>query len=377
MGNAETQDGTRPDKDEVPTNVAGAITAAKVEHPLRPGEGSAPSPTAGYLAGVLASEASLRAAFEPVAKAARCPETGGVDRMALVRAIARIAEHFSPYGSRPDVAARVAPAISITGCALSEEEAFVHFQHSLRLMLERLCDDSPQVPEVRAKTPLSRPQKYFGGSLSLMPACQPISNNSAFHQAGGCPESRGPTSGARGRSASPVIVYSSTGGCASSMAGSLEAEWRARVTGPSPRAPDGVGELAPLVEAREASRARAKGLRQALEAEDSLLTQQAQEIQRLRQLEESLRGRSRRPDAVGIPSTAAVATTSVAASPAAAVDPSSPCGSPMSLQDLKRHLDAGRRLRQRIAELEVALDSREEQIVSLSEELQQQQCASK
>merc|ERR1712093_154100 len=119
------------------------------------------------------------------------------------------------------------------------------------------------------------------------------------------------------------------------------------------------------------------GLRHALEAEDSLLTQQAQEIQRLRQLEAALRGRSRRADAVGIHSAAAGATTSVASSPQAAFGLAIPSGSAMSLQDLKHHLDTGRRLRQRIAALEVALDSREEQIASLSEELQQLQCASK
>merc|ERR1711862_628491 len=105
-------------------------------------------------------------------------------------------------------------------------------------------------------------------------------------------------------------------------------------------------ELASLVEARETSRARAKGLRQALEAEDNLLTQQAQEIQRLRQLEEALRGRSMRADTVGIHSAVARATTSVASSPQASFGAALPSSSAMSLQDLKHHLDTGRRLRQ-------------------------------
>ncbi|CAK0846514.1 unnamed protein product [Prorocentrum cordatum] len=329
------------------------------DHPL------GPVAAAVYLREILTCEESLRAAFEPVRRAAwrPCPEgLRVVDRGAFAQAVVRISAYFNPL---EPITLRMASE----GRPYSVEEATGHFRMALCLLADRLedvCQEQEKALEPRplpprlasAATAADAPQEEVRvlqrGALSPR-----LVRPEEIRQAP--PLSR---DGARLESTPPLSPR-----C-------LFADEQEREQ---------------VAEALAASRARAGDLRRALAREEALLLHQAGETRRLELLKEELevQDRRRRPRPTrrrtppprvlaslgtraarpgrGAPAGGAAAGRQTPRSQARACSPGS---GPMSLDDLKQHLAVADRLKRRAADLESELDGREEQVAELSAELE-------
>lgn len=280
--------------------------------PLPPGQllggaGGASAASAAYLRQILACEESLRAAFEPVLRAARCRYSGYLDRNAFAQAVVRISSYFNP--SEP---------ISLRGPAIgppySVEEALGHFRTVLQLLADRL-EEMGKFP-----FPVRRPKvmalmdggSWGEGSVEGAPvrsegfwalqspfvATQPQGPGWASN--GALPRGRRGAS----RSASlPSSVRTSTPsrhrardsaavpvGFSQSWSGMPQAPQQ-QLAPQQPQAqpqPLGAAGEQELGASLEASRARVAGLRLALGREDELLRHQAEETQRLEHLQRDL-----------------------------------------------------------------------------------------
>lgn len=315
--------------------------------------------SADYLAGVLASDASLRAAFEPVLEATKTTQrTGfGLDRRAFRDSFELIARHFDPNGD-----AATACAVDASGPPMGEDEAYIHFKTSLYLLLDRLKD-------AQALAAGSTP--CFSDVPSLQPLPQSSLQNMHGHTA-----SASPVSGL----VSPVLSQSEPSRAAFSRQPSEDSV--------------SAGLAWSLEESLEASRERVTGLRRALALEEQVLQQQTEEMRRLELLQQDLEGEKvqlsmlaaaaphlARLSEPGVPTDGVEqlddieiekaklhgALERVAASEA--MSRSKADSSLMNLQDLKVQLRASNKLQSKAMELEAVLDEREQELRSLEEEL--------
>lgn len=308
-----------------------------------------PAASAAYLRDILACDESLRAAFEPVLRAARCRFSDGVDRDAFALAVARISGYFAPHAP----ALVTAPVLDDCVLPYSPLEALEHFRVALYLLAQRL-EELP-VASSRAPSLLARALRPVSPVPALEVACAqgpqlPLPLPTPLPQ------------WTLPRPASPAVVRASDR--------------------PEDEAIDGK-----LLAQLEASRSRVAGLRRALAREEELLQWQATEEQRLKRLLEAwqpqnqelhaavapqaLRAGSagkRRGGPTSVPSLLQPSLLQPPAAPGPLGEASAlPMEGPMSLEDVKTHLGAVRRLRRRVKELEVALDTKEEQVAALNE----------
>jgi len=146
----------------------------------------------------------------------------------------------------------------------------------------------------------------------------------------------------------------------------------ARQATPAERLPTSVE----VIELLEASRARLTGFRRSLGRENNLLREQDVEIKRLEALRMELE--TGVAEAEAATETLPTAWLRLPIGPASTKDGAADesCAAsdlaldrPMSLHDLKRHLGTARFFRKRIKELEAALDSGEDEVARLSEEI--------
>lgn len=130
----------------------------------------------------------------------------------------------------------------------------------------------------------------------------------------------------------------------------------------------------------EASRSRVAGFRRSLAREEDLLRQQVVEIQQLEGLQRQLEakalslasepGHPKSADAEpsGSPCGGGTITPTTAALGTGSTD-FDEFAEPMSLEDVKRHLDSANLMRRRLQELEEALDQKEDEVAALTHEL--------
>lgn len=360
------------------------------------------SGSAAYLREILACEESFRAAFEPVLRAARCPITGGLDRDAFARAVVRISSYFNPLEPVSLRGPTFGPPYTV-------EEALGLFRTTLRLLADRLEELERPSQRIRRSTLAAVTGVPGGAAVVGSEDRQPVG---PWHSWPGLPLSSKPTP-STGLPPEPVGAISRT--CASPRQAPAPSP---QAPAPPPQAPalplvgGGGGSGESLGASLEASRTRVAGLRRALGREEELLRHQAEETRRLEHLQRDLEAEA---EAAARRRTLAVAAR-VARAAAAGAEESRHDGSasqrqhhgqedsenkawapgsgsagvegqrlageaekagfddaalegPLSLEDVKYHLRTVTRLRRRVAELEGALDGREEQVAVLSEEL--------
>lgn len=401
-----------------------------------------------YLREILASEDSLRAAFEPVLRAASCSYTGAVDRDAFARAVVRISSYFNP--SEPINLTRLS-----VGPPYTPDEALGHFRTALYLLADRLEEMSP----ISSRLPATPPAMSCGGTqpatfsssmfgclgqfdfgvhdpMSRFGSSSPdISGGSGntgdgiyksprlgfqakmegekFHselvgrQGADLAQSQRLQDGLsmpRLRSAPLSLLPPKM--CPATMRDAAAIDVAATVTSTTDRALVDVVSSATGDDANaqlEASRARVAGLRRALGREEELLQHQAEEAHFLEQLKKGLEVEVEAAEAQQSAIEAKQSSIDVAAEvrdrfnsvtetharevrdALHTLGPHSPgrVGSgqepfalncnldgPLSLEDLKRHLQTVQFLRKRVTQLEGALDSREEQVAVLSDNLE-------
>lgn len=389
------------------------------------------SGSASYLREILASEESLRAAFEPVLRAARCPASELVDRSAFACAVDRIVGYFNP-------AEPIALRGPSFGPPYNVDEALGHFRAVLGQLAARL--EELERPEQQ----LLRPPLPSELGASVLPAAPGIPVGSSGAEAPLFtedlhPQSPGPgqvwrswqpamsqpaMGGSEALRPQPPVRLTSwspsparrachpapppSGGLAETTGSSLPWASMRNLSPPPARAPAQVPPAAggEGVEASlEGSRARVAGLRRALGREEELLRHQAEETRRLehlqRDLEAEAEAAARRKAAAAVARAAARSSADKSRRDAGArqqwaqgdpekawplnslngADRRSPggaaedeeaadaaLGGPMSLEDVKYHLRTVLRLKRRVVELEGALDGREEQVAVLSDE---------
>lgn len=363
-------------------------------------------------------EASLRAAFEPVLRVSLEPYSEQVHPVAFAQAMARITQHFAP-----DLVSPNSPAAASL-LPLSWAEALELFRDTLRqlvALLERSaeatgglqpylassigaprsaspCSAPPcsaslllpdfQAPEWQRPRPAALACDWSTGSPEKLaslaaaarapsfPAEVPQTQYTIVDSAEkstmrGFLASAGPGEGGsvKGPVLGPLVPKTMdtppTSMLFASLASPEEAE--APVTDVAPPDTKANAEEQELLKQLEASQDRCKRLQKALVQEEETIRRQAEEELRLRQLHQRLQREL--PPEPALPE-AASAASGAAGRQADSLSPLAPVEGPQSLAHLKVHLGSVKRLHRRVKELEVALDTREEQVIALTDQLQ-------
>lgn len=386
-----------------------------------------------YLRDILACEASLQAAFEPVLRVSCYSHSDNVDRSAFAQAVTRIWQHFAPHSVPPSLPLASWPPFT-------QVEALEHFREALLHLAAGLSDSSEgrrqqQQQQLGRASPLGLGGGVAGGGAAAA-AAQFASSFGAPRPASASPCEASPVQQATASrmfetqrprpvalsclSPGSPLEVPSAGPCQSPtpMAGrpyqTLQAASPEKPStmrsffASAGRAGEGGGspgpELGPLVPKMfdtpptsmlfasltspskdeagvsrpaaieedddeeqellaqvEASRGRAKDLQQALAEEEARIRHQAEEELRLRMLHERLLRElpPQQLEPAGASSNPGVAEASLA-----------PQEGPRSLADLRDNLKSVKQLRRRVKELEAALDSREEHVIALTDQLQ-------
>merc|ERR1712137_548019 len=129
-------------------------------------------------------------------------------------------------------------------------------------------------------------------------------------------------------------------------------------------------EQTTLSDLLEASRMRVKKFQQMLECEEASIRKQSKHIKVMRKVLQELEEQEGVFDGTPTPVDSETFSCDGEVLPCVGDDMSPPATDVMTLEDLKQQVSVVQSLRNRLSELENALDTREDRVVSLTEELE-------